>query len=56
MISITNNKHSTIAKISDVNIPYYVTEEWYEGANITTQVPALYILESMAREVYKPDK
>jgi len=53
IISITNNKHSTIAKISEINIPYYVTEEWFENANITTQVPVLYILESMAREIYK---
>lgn len=53
IISITNNKHSTIAKISEVNIPYYVTEEWFENANITTQIPVLYILESMAREIYK---
>ncbi|MFP3124903.1 MurR/RpiR family transcriptional regulator [Ectobacillus funiculus] len=56
IISITNNKHSTVAKISDINIPYYVTEEWFENANITTQVPALYILESMAREIYKRKK
>ncbi|ASN03609.1 MurR/RpiR family transcriptional regulator [Virgibacillus necropolis] len=56
IISITNNKHSTIAKISDINIPYYVTEEWFENANITTQVPVLYILESMAREIYKLNK
>lgn len=53
VISITNHKHSTIAKMSDVNISYYVTEEWVENANITTQIPAMYILESMAREIYK---
>ncbi|MEH7443013.1 MurR/RpiR family transcriptional regulator [Bacillus sp. JJ1122] len=53
IISITNNKFSTIAKISDLNIPYYVTEEFYEQANITTQVPVVYILEAMAREIYK---
>ncbi|MGD6967425.1 MurR/RpiR family transcriptional regulator [Rossellomorea vietnamensis] len=53
IISITNTKLSTIAKISDINIPYYVTEELYEEANITTQVPVVYILESLAREVYK---
>lgn len=41
------------AKMSDVNISYYVTEEWVENANITTQIPAMYILESMAREIYK---
>lgn len=56
IISITNNKHSTIAKISEINIPYYVTEEFFENANITTQIPVLYILESMAREIYKLNK
>ncbi|GGB66402.1 MurR/RpiR family transcriptional regulator [Fictibacillus barbaricus] len=53
IISITNNKLSTIAKISDINIPYYVTEEYFEEANITTQVPVVYILESLAREIHK---
>ncbi|MDQ1146115.1 DNA-binding MurR/RpiR family transcriptional regulator [Bacillus sp. SORGH_AS 510] len=53
IISITNNKLSTIAKMSDINIPYYVTEEFFEEANITTQVPVVYILESIAREIYK---
>ncbi|MDR6997810.1 MurR/RpiR family transcriptional regulator [Neobacillus niacini] len=53
VVSITNHKLSTIAKISDLNISYYVTEEVFEESNITTQVPVVYILESMAREIYK---
>lgn len=69
VISITNSKYSTISKISDINIPYYVTEERFENdignnpnyvtggefkySDITTQVPVVYILESIAREVYK---
>ncbi|AGK53570.1 MurR/RpiR family transcriptional regulator [Bacillus sp. 1NLA3E] len=53
IISITSNKLSTIAKISDLNIPYYVTEEFIEETNITTQVPVVYILETLAREIYK---
>ncbi|QHA91153.1 MurR/RpiR family transcriptional regulator [Bacillus sp. N1-1] len=53
IISITNTKFSTVAKISDLNIPYYITEEFYEKANITSQVPVVYILESIAREIYK---
>ncbi len=53
IISITNNKLSTIARISDINIPYFVTEEFSEEANITTQVPVVYILESMGREIHK---
>ncbi|WP_019639491.1 MurR/RpiR family transcriptional regulator [Paenibacillus fonticola] len=53
IVSITNNPHCTIGKIADVNISYYVTEEWANNANITTQIPVVYILEEMAREVYK---
>lgn len=56
IISITNNKMSTIAKISNVNISYFVTEELYDKANITTQVPVVYILESMARAVHNLNK
>lgn len=53
IISITNNKHCTIAKMADMNISYYVTEEWYKNSNITTQIPVVYILEETAREVQK---
>ncbi|MYL64383.1 SIS domain-containing protein [Bacillus hwajinpoensis] len=53
IISVTNTKFSTVAKISDLNIPYYITEEFHEKANITSQVPVVYILESIAREIYK---
>lgn len=53
IISITNNKHCTIAKMADMNISYYVTEEWYKKSNITTQIPVVYILEETAREVQK---
>jgi DNA-binding MurR/RpiR family transcriptional regulator len=53
IISITNTRLSTAAKISDLNIAYYVTEEFYEESNITTQVPVVYILEALAREIHK---
>ncbi|WP_026701976.1 MurR/RpiR family transcriptional regulator [Salibacterium aidingense] len=53
VISITNTKYSTIARISDVNIPYYVTEEALEGSNITTQIPVVYILETLARDIHR---
>lgn len=56
IISITNNRQSTISKISDINIPYYVSEEFYESANITTQVPVLFVLEWLGREVYRRNK
>ncbi|MCM3763889.1 MurR/RpiR family transcriptional regulator [Neobacillus niacini] len=51
IISITNSSKCTLAKLSHVNIPYYMTTEKMEGADITTQVPALYTLEYLAREV-----
>ncbi|MGM9933299.1 MurR/RpiR family transcriptional regulator [Pradoshia sp.] len=53
IISITNHNNSTVAKISDLNIPYFVTEEFCEGSNITTQVPVVYILESMGRKIHQ---
>ncbi len=52
IISIKIHKHSTIAKISDVNISYYITEEWLENANITTQIPVMHALEAVAREIH----
>ncbi|RAS80073.1 MurR/RpiR family transcriptional regulator [Priestia endophytica] len=53
IVSITNNKHCTMSKMADVNISYYVNEEWINGANITTQMPVVYLLEEMAREVHR---
>lgn len=53
IISITNNKHCTMSKIADLNISYYVTEEWYKQSNITTQIPVVFILEETAREMQK---
>lgn len=50
-ISITNSAKSTIAKLSDVNIPYYIEQESMNTANITSQVPAIYTLEYLAKEV-----
>lgn len=53
IICITNSTNSTIAKLSDVCIPYYITEESFEGADITSQVPALYTIEYLARKVHQ---
>lgn len=52
VISITNSSNSPIAKLSDVNIPYYTNTEMYKETNITSQLPVTYILEMLAREVY----
>ncbi|MGE8203732.1 MurR/RpiR family transcriptional regulator [Heyndrickxia sp. NPDC080065] len=53
IISITNSKNCTLAKISDINIAYYVTEVYLGEANITTQIPVIYILEETAHTIRK---
>lgn len=53
IISITNNEDSTLAKISDINIGYYVQQEKTEEYDITTQIPVLYIIETIGRKLYK---
>lgn len=52
IISITNSANSQIAKSSDLNIPYYINTEMYQDTNITSQIPVVYILERLSREVY----
>lgn len=53
VISITNSKNSTLAKISDYNISYYIQREMKADRkmkiDITSQIPAVYIVESLAR-------
>ncbi|MDN6162055.1 MAG: MurR/RpiR family transcriptional regulator [Atopostipes sp.] len=53
VISITNSAKSTIAEFSDVNIPYYISKEYNKSADITTQIPALYTIELLAKEARK---
>lgn len=56
IISITNNENSTLAKISDLNISYYVQQEKIGNYDITTQIPVLYILEAIGRRLYRGGK
>lgn len=53
IISITNSSNSTIAKLSDVNLAYYISTEKNGDADLTSQVPALYTIEYLAKEVRK---
>lgn len=55
LIAITNNENSTLAKIADCNIAYHVPEVIVNKGNITTQVPVLYIIETLAKKLYKQD-
>ncbi|MGX7162973.1 MurR/RpiR family transcriptional regulator [Enterococcus massiliensis] len=53
IISITNSANSTVARLSDVNLAYYISTEKRGTADITSQVPALYTIEYLAKEVRK---
>lgn len=53
IISITNSGNSTVARLSDVNLAYYISTEKQGDADITSQVPALYTIEYLAKEVRK---
>lgn len=53
IISITNSANSTVARLSDVNLAYYISTEKQGDADVTSQVPALYIIEYLAKEVRK---
>ncbi|MGO4528146.1 MurR/RpiR family transcriptional regulator [Paenibacillus sp. 2TAF8] len=52
IIAITNNRQSTMAKISDVCIPYYVKEEYHGSIDLTTHTPVIFLLEWLGKEVY----
>jgi len=55
IISITNSATSTIAKLSDFSLSYYVPIEKRSDnlslQDITTQVPVVYLIEKLGKEV-----
>ncbi|WP_407272436.1 MurR/RpiR family transcriptional regulator [Radiobacillus sp. PE A8.2] len=53
VVSITNHPDSTIAKLSDYNLSYYVSQEFVGNVNLTTQIPVVHLLESLAKETYR---
>lgn len=52
IISITNSANSTVAKLSNVNIPYYITKESSAEQDVTSQLPALFIIEYLAKCIH----
>lgn len=54
LIAVTRSEQSTLAKLSDVVLPYHSTMHrlTVESYDLTSQLPALYLLESLARRVY----
>ena len=52
ILSITNSQHSTLARMSDWNISYNMNPQRVNGGyNATTQIPALFIMETIARRL-----
>lgn len=51
IISITNSAKCTLSSLSDINIPYYISNEKILTADITSQIPAIFIIEKLAKEV-----
>lgn len=52
LVSITNKSSCALAKMSDYNLAYYVTESTIHGEyNITTQVPVIYLLETLGKMI-----
>lgn len=58
IISITNSNNCTLAKISNINIPYYIFRNKNDFSDLTSQVPVIYIIETLAKKlnIYKKDK
>lgn len=52
LISITNGAGSTLSQMADLCISYHVPEVINSKGNITTQVPVVYILETLAKKLY----
>lgn len=52
LISITNNANSVLARMADCNISYHVAEALVNERNVTTQIPVIYIIETLAKKLY----
>ncbi|MDE6956587.1 MAG: MurR/RpiR family transcriptional regulator [Lachnospiraceae bacterium] len=52
ILSITNGNSNTLAKIFDFHLDYFVRHHMvHEEYNITTQVPVIYLLETIGRRL-----
>lgn len=53
IIAITTSEDSTLAKLSNVVIPYYIKRNYYNSIEFTSQVPAIAIIEDLAKMMMK---
>ena len=52
ILSITNSENCTVAKLSDLNIAYYIHQEKLGISDITTQLPVMFIIETIAKKLH----
>ena len=53
IIAITNTDNNTIARMADISLSYYVPEMKVYLFNGTTQMPAIFLIETMGRRLHK---
>ena len=51
IISITNRENCTLSKISNHNISYYVPYTKHNMNDMPTQIPVMYIIETIAKRL-----
>lgn len=52
VISITNNENASLAKMADFTLSYHIPQLLVAGEyDVTTQVPVIYILETLGRKL-----
>ena len=47
IVAITTSQSSTLAKLSDLTIPYYIKKIGTEIFDLTTQIPVIAIIENL---------
>lgn len=50
-VSITNSGNCTAAKVATLNLPYYISQQKNQTADITSQLPALFLLEVLGKNI-----
>ena len=54
LLAVTGNESCTLAQVCDLTLPYYTAtrRSGVENYDMTSQIPAVYLLESLARRVH----
>lgn len=54
VMSITSHEHSALAKLADFNLSWHIPQTRISGGyDVTTQIPVIYILETLGRKLAK---